>query len=257
MGQAPILSDPIAKDVCRSVRQRTFALFRSSGGRRLTTMFGGAPTAGRRWGTVVAGIFVEKVVKSKQIVPTRDGMAVVATRCDAQPDLMSTGARSDLENELAATSDSQAGWTSVSMSKWEPPTAADRRADKIRSWRRRALLKRGARLHITQAPDALPSSLAMLDEAGMVVCWYACSDGDDYVSAEVVDRHLSLFYVPEEVARQLPHRDLRAAVIEGRITRKAWRRRPDGSAVWRTMVIDPVVLRDGRVQGFSLVTRCS
>jgi hypothetical protein len=200
---------------------------------------------------------VEKLVKSKQTMPSRQGIAVAAISCGAQPDLMSGGARSDLDSELAATSDSQAGWTSVSISKWNPPTAADRRADKIRSWRRRALLKRGARLHIARGLDPQRSSLAMLDEAGMVVCWYGCSKGHDYVSAEVVDRHLSLFYVPEEVARRWPHRDLRAAVIEGRITRQAWRRRPDGSAFWGTIVIEPVVLRDGRVQGFSLVTSCS
>jgi hypothetical protein len=198
---------------------------------------------------------VEKLVKSKQPMPMRDGIALTAIPCDAQPDLMSVGARSDLENELAATSDSQAGWTSVSISKWAPPTAADRRADKIRSWRRRALLKRGARLHIAQSLDAQPRSLAMLDEAGLVVCWYGCPD--DYASEDVVDRHLSLFYIPDEIAGRLPHRDLRAAVIEGRITRKGWRRRPDGSAVWRTIVIEPIVLRDGRVQGFSLVTSCS
>jgi hypothetical protein len=196
-------------------------------------------------------------VESKQTVSTRDGIAVAATYCDAQPDLMSAGARSDLESELATTSESQAGWTSVSKSRWDRPTAADRRADKIRSWRRRALLKRGARLHVAQGLDTQPGSLAMLDEAGTVVCWYGCANEHDYVSEDVVDRHLSVFYVPEEVARQLPHRDLRAAAIEGRITRQGWRRRPDGSAVWRTIVIEPVVLRDGRVQGFSLVTNCS
>lgn len=215
---------------------------------RLATMFGCAPTAGRRWGTVPSGVLVEKVVKSKQPMPTRHGIAVAAIPCDAQP---------EIESELAATSDSQAGWTSVSISKWAPPTAADRRADKIRSWRRRALLKRGARLHIAQGLDTQPCSLAMLDEAGTIVCWYGCSNGHDYVSADVVDRHLSLFYVPEEVARRWPHRDLRAAVTEGRITRQAWRRRPDGSAFWGTIIIQPVVLRDGRVQGFSFVTSCS
>jgi hypothetical protein len=218
-------------------------------------MFGGALTVRRQRGTVPVSVLVEKLVKLEQPVPNGDGIAMTATSCDAQPDLMSVGARSDLQNEPAATSDSQAGWTSISMSKWAPPTAADRRADKIRSWRRRALLKRGARLHIGQSPDAQPSSLAMLDEAGLVVCWYGCSS--DYVSEDVVDRHLSLFYIPDEIAGRLPHRDLRAAVIEGRITRKGWRRRPDGSAVWRTIVIEPVVLRDGRVQGFSLVTSCS
>jgi hypothetical protein len=162
-----------------------------------------------------------------------------------------------MQSELAATSDSQAGWTSVSISKWDPPTAADRRADKVRSWRRRALLKRGARLHLAQRLDTQPSSLAMLDEAGMVVCWYGCSSGRDYLAEDVVDRHLSLFYGSEEVARRLPHRDLHAAVIEGRITRRAWRRKPDGSVFWGTIIIEPVVLRDGRVQGFSFATSCS
>ena len=140
-----------------------------------------------------------------------------------------------------------------SISKWDQPIGTDRRSDKIRSWRRRALLKRGARLHLTMAAKAQSSSLAMLDEAGMVVCWYGSPDGHDYASEEVVDRHLSLFYVSEEVAKRQPHRDLRAAVIEGRTTRQAWRRRPDGSTFWASIEIQPVVLRDGRVQGFSYV----
>jgi hypothetical protein len=183
-------------------------------------------------------------VKSKHTLPTCDGS-------DAQPDLMSAGARSGVDS---ATSDSQAGWTSVSISKWQEPTAADRRSEKIRSWRRRALLKRGARLHIAQSLKSERSSLAMLDEAGMVVCWYGCADGGDHVAEDVVDRHMSLFYVPQEVAKRRPQRDLRAAVIKGGITREAWRRRPDGSAFWGTIVIEPLVLRDGRVQGFSFVT---
>lgn len=191
---------------------------------------------------------------SKQTTTARDGKAVRATPCETQPDLMSAGARSGLDS---AKSDSQAGWTGVSISKWQGPTAADRRSEKIRSWRRRALLKRGARLHIAQGMKGERNSLAMLDEAGMVVCWYGCAEGHDHAAEDVVDRHMSLFYVPEEVARRRPHRDLRAAVIEGRITREAWRRRPDGSAFWGTIVIEPVVLRDGRVQGFSLVTSCS
>ena len=185
-------------------------------------------------------------MSSKQTMPA--DAAARATSCDAQPDLMSAG---------AAISDSQAGWTSVSISKWQRPTAADRRSEKIRSWRRRALLKRGARLHIAQGVAAQASSLAMLDEAGIVVGWYACANGHDQASEDVVDRHVSLFYVPEEVERRLPDRDLRAAVIEGRITRQAWRRKPDGSAFWGTIVIEPLVLRDGRVQGFSFVTSCS
>jgi hypothetical protein len=216
-------------------------------------MSGSALTDVPRWGTVSASGLLENCVESKQIMPTCDGIAVVATPCDAHPDLMSP----EFNRELAASGDSQAGWSSVSMSKWSGPTAADRRADKIRSWRRRALIKRGARLHLAQSLQEQSRSLAMLDEAGIVVSWYACADGHDQASEDVVDRHMSMFYVSEEVERRQPHRDLRAAVIEGRITRQAWRRKPDGSAFWGTIVIEPLVLRDGRVQGFSFVTSCS
>jgi hypothetical protein len=183
-------------------------------------------------------------VSSKPTMSTGDGIEVRSISCDAQPDLMSPG-------------ESQSGWTSVSTAKRQHPTAADRRSEKIRSWRRRALLKRGARLHMRQGLKSEHNSLAMLDEAGIVVCWYACADGHDQAAEDVVDRHISLFYVPQEVARRWPQRDLRAAVAKGGIKREAWRRRPDGSAFWGTITIEPVVLRDGRVQGFSFATNCA
>jgi hypothetical protein len=190
--------------------------------------------------------------------PTDDGLAVQATRCDAPADPMSAGALSGLDSEHSASSDSQEGWLSSTITAWDQLTTVDRRAEKIRAWRRRALLKRGARLHTmmmtAMGTNARSCSLAMLDEVGVVVSWYGRADGDDQPSEDVVNRHVSLFYVSEEVARHQPHRDLRAAVLEGRTTRSAWRRRPDGSAFWGTIVIEPLVLRDGRVQGFSYVT---
>ena len=192
-------------------------------------------------------------MKFKRAMPRDDRQYQVAPPTDMPTDLMPAAAWRGSDPELDNNGDSQADWSSISISKWDRARAVDRRSDKIRSWRRRALLKRGARLHVQMAANARSGSLAMLDEAGIVVCWYGSPDGRDYTSEEVVDRHLSLFYVSEEVARRQPYRDLRAAVIEGRITRRAWRRRRDGSAFWATLVIEPVVLRDGRVQGFSYV----
>lgn len=165
--------------------------------------------------------------------------------------------RQNGDPKLEGNSDSPSGWCSLSISKWDQARQVNSRSDKIHLWRRRALSKRGAQLHTKMAANAEASSLAMLDETGVVVCWYGSPDGRDYVSEEVVDRHLSQFYVSEEVARRQPYRDLRAAVIEGRLTRRAWRRRRDGSAYLGTFDIEPVVLRDGRVQGFSYVASAS
>lgn len=168
---------------------------------------------------------------------------------------MSEDGQQNSDPRPGGNSDSPSGWSSLSISKWDQAKPDNSRSDKIRLWRRRALSKRGARLHVKMAADAQSNSMAMLDETGVVVCWYGSADGRDYASEEVVDRHLSQFYVSEDVAKRQPHRDLRAAVIKGRLTRRAWRRRRDGSAFLGSFEIEPVVLRDGRVQGFSYVAR--
>jgi hypothetical protein len=93
----------------------------------------------------------------------------------------------------------------------------------------------------------------MLDETGVVVSWYGRAGRNEHASEDVVGCHHSLFYIPEEIAKRQPYRDLRAAVAKGSLTRQAWRRRPDGSAFMSTIVIEAVTLRDGRLQGFSYV----
>ena len=124
---------------------------------------------------------------------------------------------------------------------------------RVRSSRRRILLKRGARIHSTMRSQA-NTSLAMLDQDGVVVCWYDRLIERDR-SDQVVDRHVSQFYLPEDLAREQPYYDLRAARADGRCERQGWYRRPDGSASWATTVIETIRLRNGRLQGFSFVTR--
>jgi hypothetical protein len=128
-------------------------------------------------------------------------------------------------------------------------------AERVRLWRRRALLRRGVRMHAVMGPDAVNCSLAMLDEQGFVVAWYDRADGNDRVPGRVVDHHVSQFYVPEDITHQQPLRDLHAATVEHSNTRQGWRRHPDGVRFWGTSVIQAVLLRDGRLQGFSYVTR--
>lgn len=196
-------------------------------------------------------------MRRKRVMPRGDRHSVVRISSDMNPDLMSVNARPGSDPKCGDGSDSPSGWSSLSISKWDQAKPANGRSDKIRLWRRRALSKRGARLHTMMAADAQSSSLAMLDETGVVVCWYGSPEGRDYAAEEVVDRHMSLFYVSEEVSRRQPYRDLRTAVIDGHLTRRAWRRRRDGSAFLGTFDIEPVMLRDGRVQGFSYVSSAS
>lgn len=196
-------------------------------------------------------------MKFKRAMSRGDRQNAVAISTDVNPGLMSAGAQRGSDPKSEGDSDSPSGWSSLSISKWDQAKQTNSRSEKIRLWRRRALSKRGARLHTRMAADAQSKSLAMLDETGIVVCWYGSPEGRDYAAEEVVDRHMSLFYVSEEVSRRQPYRDLRTAVIDGHVTRRAWRRRRDGSAFLGTFDIEPVVLRDGRVQGFSYVASAS
>lgn len=149
-------------------------------------------------------------------------------------------------------------WSAATISDGQavPHQSLSRRAERIRSWRRGALSRKGARLYSAMKANSQTGSLAMLDEGGMVMSWYeraesgAAHDG-------VVDNHMSQFYVAADLALGLPVRDLCSAAIHGHSTQAGWRRFPEGATCWATTVIEPIWLRDGRLQGFSHVTRRS
>lgn len=126
-------------------------------------------------------------------------------------------------------------------------------SQRVRAWRRRVLLRKGASLHAKMGPEASAVSLAILDEFGMVVAWY---DRDQTsFSDEVLRGHLTQFYIPTDVGDGVPAQHLSAAVIDGSSSRCGWRRRCDGRVFWGSTVITPIFMRDGRLQGYAHLTR--
>ncbi len=99
-------------------------------------------------------------------------------------------------------------------------------------------------------------AIFLLDPHGRIVSWNAGAQRiKGYAAAEIVGRHFSLFYVPEDRASGKPRELLEHAAREGRIRDEGWRVRSDGSRFWADVVI--TALRDdaGRVSGFAKVTR--
>jgi hypothetical protein len=144
-------------------------------------------------------------------------------------------------------------WLSDTAPAPTPATARQRRDDRIRSWRRRILLRRGARIHAAMGLRAQHCSVAMLDETGIVVSWHGELGAGRRTGEDIVNRHVSQFYIPEDIGSNQPQRDLRSATIEGSNIRQGWRRQADGTTYWGSVLIEAVVLRDGRLQGFSFV----
>jgi len=99
-------------------------------------------------------------------------------------------------------------------------------------------------------------AIYMLDPNGIVANWNRGAERiKGYAAEEVVGRHFSMFYTPEDRQAGLPARALEAALRDGRFSAEAWRVRKGGSRFWASVVIDPIRDETGRLIGFAKITR--
>ncbi|WP_395714669.1 PAS domain S-box protein [Reyranella sp.] len=99
-------------------------------------------------------------------------------------------------------------------------------------------------------------AIYMLDPSGLVVSWNAGAERfKGYTAEEVIGRHFSRFYTPEDRVAGVPARALRTADQEGKFEGEGWRVRKDGSRYWAHVVIDPIRSPTGGLVGFAKVTR--
>jgi len=96
----------------------------------------------------------------------------------------------------------------------------------------------------------------MLDEEGRIVSWNAGAERfKGYKAHEILGRHFSDFYTPEDRAVDLPARALAMAAKEGRFEQEGWRLRKGGDRFWAHVVIDPIRNGEGGLIGYAKVTR--
>jgi hypothetical protein len=76
-----------------------------------------------------------------------------------------------------------------------------------------------------------------------------------YTAAEIIGRHFSVFYTPEDQADGRPARLLGRALEQGRVEDEGWRVRKDGTRFWADVVLTAVRDRSGHHIGFAKVTR--
>ncbi|WDM68744.1 PAS domain S-box protein [Xanthomonas cucurbitae] len=99
------------------------------------------------------------------------------------------------------------------------------------------------------------SAIYMLDIAGHVRSWNPGGERiHGYCADEVLGLHVSRFYLPEDVQRDEPMRNLELAQQQGRLAAEGWRLRKDGSRFWASVVIEPVQ-EFGVLVGFAKITR--
>lgn len=99
-------------------------------------------------------------------------------------------------------------------------------------------------------------AIYMLDINGTIRSWNSGAKRiKQYDQSEVLGRHFSLFYTPEDRAAGLPARALGIAGESGRFEDEGWRVRKDGTRLWALVIIDPIRAADGTLIGFAKVTR--
>lgn len=99
-------------------------------------------------------------------------------------------------------------------------------------------------------------AIYMLAPDGRVTNWNLGAQRiKGYLPEEVIGKHFSMFYTPEDRAAGLPARALEIATREGRFENKGWRVRKDGTRFLAHVVVDPIRGDTGSLLGFAKITR--
>jgi PAS domain S-box-containing protein len=109
------------------------------------------------------------------------------------------------------------------------------------------------RLLVDQVQDY---AISMLDPDGNISSWNAGAERiKGYTRAEIIGRHSSLFYTPEDRASGKPQRLLRIAAEQGRVEDEDWRVRKNGEKFWARVTITAIRDKGGNLVGFGKVAR--
>jgi len=99
-------------------------------------------------------------------------------------------------------------------------------------------------------------ALYMLDTQGLVSSWNGGAQRiKGYTASEIIGKHFSAFYTPEDKANHEPEKALRVALETGRYEKEGWRMRKDGSTFWAHVILDRILDEDGKHIGYAKITR--
>lgn len=99
-------------------------------------------------------------------------------------------------------------------------------------------------------------AIFFLDPEGVVRTWNPGAQRiKGFLPVEIIGRHFSAFYRPEDAKSGLCERELEIARSEGRFEDIGWRVRKDGSLFWAHVVITAVRDESGALIGYGKVTK--
>jgi PAS domain S-box-containing protein len=105
--------------------------------------------------------------------------------------------------------------------------------------------------------DALrEQAFYMLSPEGLVESWNPGAERiKQYLAHEIIGRSFAVFFSAEDQASGKPRRELEVAASTGSFEEEGWRIRKDGSRFWASVIVTAVHDHEGRLRGFTKVTR--
>jgi PAS domain S-box-containing protein len=104
--------------------------------------------------------------------------------------------------------------------------------------------------------SAVEYAIFLLDTSGHVRTWNPGAQRiKGYTADEIIGKHFSIFYPPQEVRRGKPQYAMQVALDEGHWEEENWRLRKDGSRFWASVVLTALFDTAGQHVGFAKVTR--
>lgn len=99
-------------------------------------------------------------------------------------------------------------------------------------------------------------AIFMLEPDGHVASWNPGARRiKGYAPDEIVGRHFSVFYTPDDIASGKPAQLLAAAAAQGHFEDEGWRVRKDGSRFWANVVVTAIRDDANALIGFAKITR--
>ena len=116
--------------------------------------------------------------------------------------------------------------------------------------------RRSEQMHRLLVEGVADYAIYLIDPQGHVTTWNTGAERvKGYKAEEILGRHFSTFYTPEETAAGVPEQTLKTAREQGHFEGEGWRVRKDGTRFWSTVSISPLKDEQGNLMGFSKITR--
>jgi PAS domain S-box-containing protein len=117
------------------------------------------------------------------------------------------------------------------------------------------LLKKSEEQYHQMIGEVQDYAIIFLDVEGNIRNWNTGAEFIKGYSADIIGKNFRIFYTREDQESNLPQKLLDRAKHAGKATLEGWRVRKDGSRFWGSIVITALHDKEGRLIGFSKVTR--